>query len=137
MVSFCKGENMHKRQHQKPKSEKKLRNQIKPQNLVLSCYAEQKGPVWQAFCLDFNLAAQGGTISEVKAKLHSQISEYIYDALEGEDRAYAHQLLRRRAPLRFWTKYYLFKTAYHLQLAHNGIREFFNEVMPLTVARHA
>jgi hypothetical protein len=125
------------RQHHKPKSDKKEGRRIKPQQLILRCYAEQKGHVWQAFCLDLNLAVQGNSRAEVKGKLHSQISEYLHDALVGEDRAYANQLLKRRAPLGFWVKYYCYKTAYHFQLAHNGIREFFDEVMPLTVAHHA
>lgn len=125
------------RQHHKSKKDKKEVRRFKPQQLILRCYAEQKGNVWQAFCLDFNLAVQGSSSAEVRVKLHSQIREYIYDALVGEDRAYADQLLKRRAPLRFWAKYYFYKTVYNYQLAHNGIREFFNEVMPLTVAHHA
>ncbi|OGU14587.1 MAG: hypothetical protein A2076_01640 [Geobacteraceae bacterium GWC2_53_11] len=109
---------------------------MKPQNLILRCYAEQKGASWQAFCLDLNLAVQGSTRQEVKRKLHEQIGLYLYEALEGEDQAYAHQLLNRKAPIGFWMKYYLYKSLYHVKLAHDGIRELFNEVMPVSVSVH-
>lgn len=115
----------------------KKKNQTKkiiPRQMILRCFAEQKGSVWQAFCLDINLAVQGDNLHQVRAKLHAQINDYLYDALAGEDRVYAGQLLNRRAPLGLWAKYYTYKSIYQLRLAHNGIREFFDEVMPLTVA---
>lgn len=74
--------------------------------LFLRCYAEKVGNQWQAFCLDLSLAAQGDTFAEVKDKLDAMVAEYAYDALVGEDREYAEQLLTRRAPLRDWLKYY-------------------------------
>jgi predicted RNase H-like HicB family nuclease len=70
---------------------------VKPTDLVLRCYAEKAGDQWQAFCLDFCLAAQGDTLSEAKEKLESMIAEYVYDALAGEDRDFGPQLLSRRA----------------------------------------
>ena len=97
----------HRHNHHKTKKERKEALKIKPQHLILRCYAEKKGNVWQAFCLDFNLAVQGDTAGQVRAKLHEQITEYIYDALEGEDQAYAGQFLKRRAPFKFWAKYYI------------------------------
>jgi hypothetical protein len=52
------------------------------------------------------LATQADSLLEAKEKLRDQISEYVYDALVGEDQAFAEQLLRRRAPLVDWLKYY-------------------------------
>jgi hypothetical protein len=72
-------------------------------------YAEKVGNQWQAFCLDFSLAAQGDTFAEVKDKLDAMVAEYVYDALVGQDRDYAEQLLPRRAPLRHWLKYYSYR----------------------------
>jgi hypothetical protein len=59
-------------------------------------------------CLDFNLAAQGDSFEEAKSKLEAMIADYVYDALAGEDKPYAAQLLARRAPLSFWLKYYFY-----------------------------
>ncbi len=61
-------------------------------------------------CLDFNLAAQADTLDEAQKKLHQMIKSYIADVLseDGPDRAHAKHLLRRRAPLVFWIKYYVF-----------------------------
>ncbi len=82
---------------------------MKPSELILHCYAEQKDNQWQAFCLEFTLAAQGDNLAEAKAKLESMIGEYVYDALEGEDKEFAEQLLLRRAPLRDWLKHYWYR----------------------------
>ncbi len=123
----------------KHRAQKKIKTpKLKPGQMVLRCFAEQKGTVWQAFCLDLNLAVQGDSRHKVKMKLQSQIAEYLHDALAGEDRQYADQLLTRRAPYGLWGKYYLLKTVPKVISAHNGIREFFNEIMPLTIkCRHA
>lgn len=86
---------------------------LQARQMLLRCYAEQKQGCWQAFCLDFDLAAQADSFEEARDKLHQMIAEYVYDALAGEDRAYAESLLSRRAPLRLWAKYY----AYRLLLA--------------------
>lgn len=108
-----------------------------PGQMILRCYAEQKGQLWQAFCIDLNLAAQGSSLHEVKHKLHDQIGEYLYDALSGEDRKYAAQLLSRKAPIKFFAKYYYIKTLCQAKIVHDGIRETFNEIVPLAPAYHA
>lgn len=82
---------------------------MKVNQLLVRCYAERDGDKWFAVCIDFNLAAQANTAEEVKQDLESQILEYLYDALVGEDRAFAGQMLRRKAPLRYRAKYYLIK----------------------------
>jgi hypothetical protein len=105
---------------------------MNPSQLILKCYAEQEEGVWVAVCLDFNLAAQGDSFDEVKKKLESMIEEYVYDALVGEDRAYAGQLLTRRAPLSSWVRYYLLKIKHTI---FSGTQNFlFNETMPMRPA---
>ncbi|MFJ0380972.1 hypothetical protein [Bordetella bronchiseptica] len=77
--------------------------------LVLRVYGERSNGQWSLICLDFNLAVQADTLPQAQQRLHSMIVGYLRDALEGEDRPYAAQLLTRRAPLGFWLKYYLAK----------------------------
>lgn len=76
--------------------------------LVVRCFAEQSGNQWQAFSLEFGLAAQAESLAAVKVKLEGQIEDYLRDALCGQDREYAPQLLSRRAPIFVYAKYYLF-----------------------------
>lgn len=70
---------------------------VRPLNLVLRCYAVNEKDVWSAVCIEFSLAAQGGSFSEAKRKLNAQISDYVLDAFT-VDREHAGYLLRRRAP---------------------------------------
>ena len=107
------------------------RPSMRPAELVLQCFAERKGNQWQAFCLDFCLAAQGDTLSEVKEKLESMIAEYTYGALAGEDRDFGLQLLSRRAPLRDWLKYYWYLVLYKLGALHKEVRQLFTSLVPL------
>jgi hypothetical protein len=104
---------------------------MKPTQLLLRCYAEKVGDQWQAFCLDLSLAAQGDTFAEVKDKLDVMIAEYVYDALVGEDREYAHQLLTRRAPLRDWIKYYWYCLLSKAGAIHEEARRLFTSLVPL------
>lgn len=107
-----------------------------PRQLVVRCYAERKQDYWVALCLDFTLAAQGGTFNEAKACLDAQIREYVYDALQGEDRPHAAYLLSRRAPMRDWIKYYFHRL--RAQVLRRGgkprTHKPFKEVMPLVPA---
>jgi hypothetical protein len=68
--------------------------------------AELKDGQWQAFSLEFGLAAQGDSLTEVKRKLESMIVSYVKEAL-GEDKQHAYQLLTRRAGWQTYAKYYL------------------------------
>ena len=104
---------------------------MKPNDLILRCYAQQENDVWIAVCLDLCLAAQGDSLNEVKHKLEAQIADYVHDALVGDDREFAHQLLKRKAPLHFWARYYWLKLTTTL---FNGTGAFFDEVMPLKPA---
>jgi len=104
---------------------------VKPTELILRCYGEKQGDIWVAVCLDLNLAAQGHSLPEVKKKLSEQISEYLYDALEGEDKEYADQLLTRKAPMSLWVKYYAYRIICGINDARKDICSTFNQAMPL------
>lgn len=105
---------------------------MKPKNLILKGFAESKDGYWQAFCLDFDLAVQGDSFEDVKRKMDSMISEYVHDALVGEDKEHAAQLLTRRAPLSLYLKYYLISMHVSLHHAKNGVKRLLNEPVPLT-----
>jgi len=104
---------------------------MKLTQLFLRCYAERVGDQWQAYCLDLSLAAQGDTFAEVKDKLDVMIAEYVYDALVGEDREYAHQLLTRRAPLRDRIKYYWYCVLSKAGAIPEEARRLFTSLVPL------
>ena len=102
-----------------------------PEQLIVKCYAEQEDNYWVAVCLNFNLAAQGDSFEEVKVKLEAMIAEYVFDALVGQDKAYAAQLLSRRAPLSVWLKYRFIKLK---STVLHGPGRVFDEIMPLVPA---
>ncbi len=104
---------------------------MKPKQLILRCYAEKKGTVWQAFCLDLNLAAQDSSFIQARNRLHAQIESYVEDAVTGEDATYADQLLSRKAPWPCWIKYYYLCAVYGAGAAKNSIMQLFTEVMPI------
>ena len=85
-------------------------HEVSPPRLLVRCFAEKKGGQWQAFSLEFGLAVQGDSKAEVKAKLDSVIESYLRDALVGEDREHAYELLSRKATWPVYVKYYLIKT---------------------------
>lgn len=86
-------------------------DEISNRNLVLHCIAERKQGQWQAFCLEYSLAAQGDSFEEARDKLKEQISEYLFDALVGQDMEHAEYFLNRSAPLRMWLKLYFYQAA--------------------------
>jgi len=71
------------------------------------------------------------TFAEVKDKLDVMIAQYVYDALVGEDREYAHQLLTRRAPLRDWLKYYWYRVLSQAVAIPEEARRLFTSILPL------
>lgn len=79
---------------------------MKANQLTLRCFGEKKDGQWTLVCIDLCLAVQATSIEKAKAKLESQIKEYIYDALVGEDKDHAESLLNRKAPLSLVVKYY-------------------------------
>lgn len=105
---------------------------MKPNQLLLRCYAERKDAQWQAFCIDFCLAAQADTFPEARVKLESMIGEYLQDALIGEDRPYAPQLFNRQAPLYQRLTYFWFSILHSVGLLREGFQRWFLEAVPLT-----
>ncbi len=111
---------------------------MRPNELILRCYAERDGALWVAVCLDLSLAAQGDSYEEARQKLDAQIHEYVHDALAGQDRAHALQLMtRRKAPFSEWARYYVLKNLSKVASAlHRPNRDVkpFREMMPLVPA---
>jgi hypothetical protein len=82
---------------------------VAPFRLIVRCLIEKKGDQWQGFTLEFGLAVQADTLPEVKRKLESMVHCYVRDALIGEDREHAYDLLvRRKATWQVYLRYYLF-----------------------------
>lgn len=108
---------------------------MKPKDLYLRCYAYRaKDGLWYGVCLDLCLAVQGDRYSDVKARLHSQIADYVREALT-IDSEHAEALLSRKAPLSQFVHYYWIK--FNLALAHSRLRlkdgmgKLFTETLPL------
>lgn len=110
---------------------------MRANQLILRCYAERSGDVWNAYCLDFSLGSQADTYQQAKQKLEEQIDEFVADVLGGQDREHAVQLLSRRAPLSMWAKYWFMRAVIgvlHLVGRPTPARKRFKEVMPLVPA---
>jgi len=96
---------------------------------ILRCFAVGNNNIYQAFCIDLGLAVQGESFDEVKDKLDAQIHDYVYDAIEGEDKEYRDQLLSRKSPISIRVKYYWYRCLSKIHLAKLFIKniKFFNE----------
>jgi hypothetical protein len=77
-----------------------------PVCFLVRCVANKSGDQWQAFSLEFGLAAQADTFALARRKLEGMIHSYLYDALVGEDREHAEELLSRRAPWWVFVRWY-------------------------------
>jgi len=84
---------------------------VRPQQLLLRCYAKRSGGVWLAFCLDFALGAQADTLVEAQRKLEDQIRDHLHAALSETAADEAQYLLTRRAPWSFWLEYWYVRIA--------------------------
>ena len=104
---------------------------MKSIDLTLRCMGTKDGGQWSLMCLDLCLAVQADSFEEAKKKLERQICEYVTDALVGEDKDYADQLMSRRAPAQYWAQYYLYKTLNKIGAVHNGAKRLFMEPVPL------
>ena len=109
---------------------------MRTNDLILRCYGERNGDLWQTFCIDLNLATQGESFQEARDKLHDQIASYMQEALAGEDREYADQLLSRKSPLEFRLRYHFYSLLCYFDTARESICQIFNEVMPLTPSQN-
>lgn len=81
---------------------------MRANELILHCFAERRDGLWVAACLDFSLAAQATSLGEAKHKLETQIRDYVIEAVT-VDKVHGAQLLRRRAPVRDWLKYWFYR----------------------------
>jgi hypothetical protein len=88
--------------------------------ILVRCLIEHKGKVWQAFSLEFGLAVQGESEKEVRHRLETVINSYIYDALVGEDREHAEELMSRRATGVVYLKYFFQKIVAKFRSNHHG-----------------
>ena len=72
-------------------------SEVRQRERILSCYAVHHKEGWEAICLDFDIAVQGESFSEVSQKLGEALRSYIeyIMTLPAEDRA---RFLARRAP---------------------------------------
>jgi len=102
---------------------------MRSSDLIIKCFAKQEQGAWVAVCLDFNLAVQGDSLSDVKRKIEDQIVFYVREALE--DKEYGAQLLSRKAPLSSWMEYYYIRLC---NLICRNIGTIFDETMPLRPA---
>lgn len=106
----------------------------------LRCFAERRNGHWIAFCLELNLAAQDSSLTAVRKRIDGMVQSYLDDALKGEDRQHASDLLNRPAPLEIWLRYYFLSARHWLRKVTNrngGARpeKFFHEVMPANLGR--
>lgn len=105
---------------------------MKTEQLTLRCFGEEKNGQWTLVCVDLCLSAQASTVEKAKKKLEAQIKDYLFDALVGEDKQYANQLLNRKAPISLRAKYHYvaFISRYHSAKDH--VRNIlFTEIMPV------
>lgn len=71
---------------------------------TLRCMAYKQDGVFLAVCLDLSLAAQADSLQGAQEALEEQIADYINEAIA--EPQYAADLLKRKAPLPLWVKYY-------------------------------
>jgi hypothetical protein len=109
---------------------------MRPEELFLRCFAERRDNQWQGFCIDLNLAAQGDSLEEVECKLEAMIADYVYDALAGEDRNHAFQLMHRKAPLSLRWRYYFYSFFTRCSSWKSEIVRTFREQIPLVAQSH-
>lgn len=79
------------------------------------CYAEGRDGSWEAFCLDWDIAVQGISFDEVRAKLRDAMSLYL-ETIRDYPEKDRRRLLSRRMPLKERLK---FQWKYHLSAFAN------------------
>lgn len=106
---------------------------LSPVKLLVRCLIEEQRGQWQAFTLEFGLAAQADTENEAKAKLEAMIVSYLEDALVGEDRAHAQDLLNRKATWQVFAKYYFYLLTSYLAnyITYSKNHTVYRQPMPL------
>lgn len=105
---------------------------MKAKDLILRCLISQEDGQWIAMCLDFTLAAQADTPEQARRLLLSQIEEYLKDALVGVDREHASELLSRRAPVKYWIRYWMASCIHNI--GNHRLMKAFRQPVPLSPA---
>lgn len=96
----------------------------------LHCIIKKHDSYWSARCLDFSLYATGDTQEEAKTKLIDEIDDYLFDAIEGEEKDHAAYLLLRKADAKEWMLFYFLAFVARCQSLKSWIGEAFRPVMP-------
>lgn len=105
---------------------------MKINDLVLRCYAErERDGSWFAICLDLNLYARGDSSEEARVKLNKLAICYLKEAIE-KDSEYFSDLVPRRAPFGFWTRYLYAKLMSLIH--HQSSKHEFTMPLPLVPA---
>ncbi len=106
---------------------------MRPKELVLRCYgySDAHGK-WYGVCLDFNLAAEAGSIADLRTKINAMIESYVEAVLDSRDAASIPALFLRRAPITDWLRYYLILSLTFAKQIPG--RMTFNAVIPLRLA---
>lgn len=107
---------------------------MRPEKLMLRCYAECADNQWQAFCIDFCLIAEAGTFEEARSKLKAMIGECVYDDLTGDDREFAGLSLAGKAPLFYRLKYMSYVALSKIGAFKDDFHKLFTEPFPLVAS---
>jgi len=90
----------------------------------IRCMAEGRDSRWWAICLDFDIAVQGESFTEVRDSLHQAIDMYLERVSELPEQERA-RLLRRRAPWYLRAKFHMVPLLAKLQGEDGGRRRQF------------
>ena len=96
----------------------------------LHCIIKKHDGYWSARCLDFSLYSVGDTADEAKTKLECAIDEYLFDAIEGDEKDNAAHLLLRKADLNEWLWFYLLVFLTRYNHFANWLGEVFSPALP-------
>jgi hypothetical protein len=72
-----------------------------------------------------------------RSKLHTEIEEFLYASIEGDDKEFVAQLLLRRAPWQDWALFYFVLFVQNCWLMQDRIGKAFKESVPQGPYRHA
>lgn len=103
---------------------------------ALHCIAKKHDGYWSARCLDFSLYAVGDSLEEAKAKLNDEIDDYLFEALEGEEKDNAAYLLLRKAGFSEWVLFYSLDFMARFNAVKTRIGEAFSPALPHGPYRH-
>lgn len=109
---------------------------MKTPDLIVRCYLKPTHGQFVAVCVDLCLAAQADTAKEARAKLEEQIRDYVEEALT-VDRAFAAELLTRKAPISQRIEYWLIHLAHKAHILKAGIGQAFKTILPVHVGQHS